>query len=64
MNKVIIIYDSKGLYCTEVKTIEAAAQWIDCSTMALYKNMQLSGVMSCKGFTVELEDDQSIEAAL
>ena len=63
MNKVIIIYDDKGLYCTEVKTIEAAAQWIDCSTMALYKNMQLSGVMSCKGYTLELENEECIEAA-
>ena len=64
MNKIIIIYDDNGIYCTEVKTIEAAAQWIDCSTMALYKNMQINGIMGCKGFTVELEDDKSIESAL
>ena len=63
MNKVIIIYDDNGLYCTEVRTIEEAAQWIGCSTQALYKNMQLSGVMGCKGYTLEIEDDQSIEAA-
>ena len=63
MNKVIIIYDENGLYCNEVETIEQAAAWIGCTTQALYKNMHLNGVMSCKGYTLELESNEKIEAA-
>ena len=46
-----------------VNTIEESAEWIGCSTQALYKSFHVDGVMSAKGFTVDRIDltDDDIE---
>lgn len=46
-----------------VNTIEESAEWIGCSTQALYKSLHINGVMSAKNFTVDRIDltDDDIE---
>ena len=37
-----------------VNTIEEAAKWIGCTRQALYKSLQLHGVMKAHGYSIEL----------
>ena len=51
----IAIYEDGGAenLAHVVNTIEEAAAWIGCHVQALYKALQLSGVMNAKGYYIE-----------
>ena len=57
-DKVIGIYEDDEIESLVhiVKTIEEGAGWIGCSVQALYKSRLIDGVMSSKGFKLELLD--------
>ena len=57
MKRDIIIYKESDVYelpCALVDSIEEASQFIKCTPQALYKNMQLYGVMKSNGYVLEL----------
>ena len=57
MKREIIIYKESDVFelpVTLVNTIEEASLFIGCSPRALYKNMQLHGVMKANGYVLEL----------
>ena len=57
MKREIIIYRENDIYelpVTLVNNIEEASKFIQCTPQALYKNMQLYGVMKANGFVLEL----------
>ncbi len=63
MSKSIGIYNThdNDIIVNICDTIQAAAEWLGCTTSQLYKSLQINGIMSYKNYTLELINDEDMK---